>query len=76
MYRQTEWCDSMTRKGVRRGVGRRELKKWGRGMKDRVDKSMEIVTLIDVALAKINPTDPLRFTKRATRRKRNWSDSS
>ena len=37
-----------TREGVRRGGARRELKKRGRGMKDRVDKSMGlmIVTLI------------------------------
>ena len=31
--------------GLRRGGVRRELKKRGRGMKDRVDKSMGVVTL-------------------------------
>jgi len=30
-------------------------------MKDRVDKLIGIVTLIAEALAKINPTEPLRF---------------
>jgi hypothetical protein len=40
-------------------------------MKDRVDKSIGIVTLITKALAKINPTEPLRFAKRGARRKRN-----
>ena len=40
-------------------------------MKDHVDKSMGIVTLILETLAKINPTDPLRFPKEAARRKRN-----
>jgi hypothetical protein len=38
--------------GVRRGGDRRELKKRGRGMKDRLDKSMGIVTLIVEDLAK------------------------
>ena len=50
--------------GVSRGGARRELKKRGRGMKDHVEKSMRIVTLIQDALVKINPTDPLRFSKR------------
>ena len=36
-------------------------------MKDRGEKSMGIVTLITESLPKINPTDPLRFTKRAVR---------
>jgi hypothetical protein len=45
-------------------------------MKDRVDKSMGIVTRIAEALAKIKPTEPLRLAKHAARRKRNWSDSS
>jgi hypothetical protein len=40
-------------------------------MKDCVDKSMGIVTLIPEALAKIDSTEPLRFAKRAARRKRN-----
>ena len=66
----------MTRKELRRGAGRRELKKRGRGMKDHVYKSIGIVTLIIEDLAKINRTESLRFVKRAGRRKRNWSDSS
>ena len=33
-------------------------------MKDHVDKSMGIVTLIVEVLVKIDPTEPLRFTKR------------
>jgi hypothetical protein len=45
-------------------------------MKDRVDKSMGIVTLIPEALAKIKPTKSLRFAKLAARQKRNCSDSS
>ena len=40
-------------------------------MKDRVDKSMGKVTLIVETLTKINPTETLRFTKRADRKKRN-----
>jgi hypothetical protein len=66
----------MTRKELRRGAGRRELKKRGRGMKGHVYKSIGIVTLIIEDLAKINRTESLRFVKRAARRKRNWSDSS
>ncbi len=45
-------------------------------MKDRVDKSMGIVTHIAEALARIKLTDPLRLAKREARKKRNWSDSS
>ena len=45
-------------------------------MKDRVDKSMGIVTRIAEVLARIKPTDPLRLSKCETRKKRNWSDSS
>jgi len=45
-------------------------------MKDRVDKSMGIVTLIVEALAKIKPTEPLRFSKRAAHKKRNCSGNS
>jgi hypothetical protein len=41
----------MTRKGLRRGAGPRELKKRGRGMKDHVDKSIGILTLIVEDLA-------------------------
>jgi hypothetical protein len=39
----TEWWGSMTREGVRRGVGRRELKKREREMKDHVDESNALV---------------------------------
>ena len=39
-------------------------------MKDRVDKSMGIVTLIDEALVKINPTEPFRFAKRGKKNRR------
>jgi hypothetical protein len=39
-------------------------------MKDYVDKSMGIVTLIVEVLSKIKHTDPLRFTKRAARKTR------
>jgi hypothetical protein len=46
-------------------------------MKDRVDKSMGIVTHTVVEpLVRIKPTDPLRLAKREARKKRNCSDSS
>jgi hypothetical protein len=45
-------------------------------MKDRVDKSMGIVTRIAEDLARIKPTDPLRSGKREAHKKRNCSDSS
>jgi hypothetical protein len=45
-------------------------------MKDRVDKSSGIVTLIGESLVKIKPTVPLRFVKCETLKKRNCSDSS
>ena len=45
-------------------------------MKDRVDKSMGIVTHIAEALARIKPTEPLRLGQREARKKRNCSDSS
>ena len=45
-------------------------------MKDRVDKSMGIVTRIAVALTRIKPTDPLRLGKREAHKKRNCSDFS
>ncbi len=45
-------------------------------MKDRVDKSMGIVTHIVKSLARIKSTDPLRLAKREARKKRNCSDSS
>ena len=44
-------------------------------MKDRVDKSMGIVTRITEALARIKPTEPLRLANRESRQKRNCSDS-
>ena len=47
---------------LRRGGTRRELKKRGRGMKDRVDKSMGIVTFIVETSVKMKPTETLRFT--------------
>ena len=43
---QADCCVNKTREGVSRGGARREVKKRGRGMKDRVDKSMGIVILI------------------------------
>ena len=45
-------------------------------MKDRVDKSMGIVTRIEETLDRIKPTDPLGLAKRKARQKRNCSDSS
>ncbi len=48
-------------------------------MKDRADKSMEIVTGTTETLARIKPTDPLRLVKREVHKKlkkRNFSDSS
>jgi hypothetical protein len=45
-------------------------------MKDRVDKSMGMVTLIAEAFAKLKPTEPFRLAKRAARKNRNCSDSS
>jgi hypothetical protein len=45
-------------------------------MKDRVDKSMGIVTHIEEALARIKPTESLRLVKCEARKKRNCSDSS
>jgi hypothetical protein len=45
-------------------------------MKDRVDKSMGIVTRITEALVRIKPTEPLRLGQREARKKRNCSDSS
>jgi len=45
-------------------------------MKDRVDKSMGIVTRIIEGLVRIKPTESLRLVKREARKKRNCSDSS
>ena len=45
-------------------------------MKDRVDKSMGIVTRIVETLDRIKPTETLRLHKREDRKKRNCSDSS
>jgi hypothetical protein len=44
-------------------------------MKDRVDKSMGIVTHIVDSLVRIKPTEPLRLVKREAHKKRNCSDS-
>jgi hypothetical protein len=51
------------------------VKKRGRGMKDRVDKSIGIVTRITDACAKNKLTEPLRLSKREACKKRNCSDS-
>jgi len=53
------------REGARRGGVRRHRKKRGRGMKDRVDKSRGIVTLIVEALATIKRTGTSRSDKQA-----------
>jgi hypothetical protein len=45
-------------------------------MKDRVDKSMGIVTRITEDLDRIKPTESLRLANRESRQKRNCSDSS
>ncbi len=45
-------------------------------MKDRVDKSMGIVTHIVEVLVKIKPTQSLRLDKCEAYKKRNYSDSS
>jgi hypothetical protein len=45
-------------------------------MKDRVDKSMGIVTHITEVLTRIKPTVSLRLDKCEARKKRNYSDSS
>ncbi len=45
-------------------------------MKDRVDKSLGIVTHITEVLVKIKPTDPLRLPNGEGRRKRKYSGSS
>ncbi len=45
-------------------------------MKDRVDKSMGIVTRIVEDLSRIKPTESLRLVKREVRKKRNCSDPS
>ena len=62
----------MTREGLRSGAGRRELKHRGRGIKDRVDKSMGIVTLIAEVLGKSRPTEPLRLGSELLP-KRSWA---
>jgi len=48
----------------------------GNGVQDRDDKSIGIDILMTEAFAKINPTDPLRLSKQAARRKWNSSGSS
>jgi hypothetical protein len=45
-------------------------------MKDRVGKSIGIVTRVAEAVARIKPTETLRLVKREARKKRNCSDSS
>ena len=44
-------------------------------MKDRVEKSIGLVTYITEVLAKIKPTESLRLANREDRKKRNCSDS-
>ena len=47
------------REGVRKGGwGRRQQRKHGGGMQNRVDKSRGIETRITEAFAKVRPTDP------------------
>ena len=58
-------------RGARRGVERRERMKRGSGMKGQDERSRGMEILIDEALAKIKPTQPLRLGKQAARRKRN-----
>jgi hypothetical protein len=43
-------------------------------MKDLEDKSMGTVTRLAEALARTNPTDPLRLFKREAHKKRNCSE--
>ncbi len=59
------------RRGRKSGVGRLERMKRGSGMKGREDKSNGIEILITESFVKINPTEPLRLSKQAARRKRN-----
>jgi hypothetical protein len=63
--RQSDVEVRLEKSKTRRGVGRRELKKRGRGMKDCVDQSMAILKV----WTKINTTTSLRFVTRATRGK-------
>jgi len=44
MIEEIFFSQKKKRDGLRRGGARRELKKRGRGMKDRLDKSMGIVS--------------------------------
>ncbi len=76
MCRSDRFLRKEDKDGLRRGGARRELKKRGMGMNGRLDKSMGIVTLIPEVLTKIKPTDHLIFSKRVSRKKRNYSDSS
>ena len=48
-------------------MGRLERMKHGSDIKDRGDKSIGIEILMTEVFAKINPTDPLRLAKQATR---------
>jgi hypothetical protein len=45
-------------------------------MKDRVDKSMGIVTLLVEGFPENTPADPLRLAEREARKKRNCLDAS
>jgi len=56
--------------GSTSGVGHLERMKRGGGIKDRDDKSSVEILMAEV-FSKMNPTDPLRLTKQAARRKRN-----
>jgi hypothetical protein len=61
MCRLSRTLRNKTREGVRRGGVRRERKKRGRGMKDREDTSMGIVTLIVKILGGVKETKLIRF---------------
>ena len=72
---------SNTIEGVKRDDVVRVWIKRCNGMNDLVDKSRGLVTLMDEALANINPIEPLRLAKQAARLKPNcwiahWADSS
>ncbi len=70
--RQTPACAALaeregksTRKGARRGVGRRERIKRESGIKDREVRSRGIETLMAEAVARFKPTEPLRLARQA-----------
>ena len=60
-----------TREGAKSGMGRLERMKLGSGKKGRDDKSSGIEILMPDAFSRINPTDPLRLSKKSARRNRN-----